>query len=348
MFGLDTRDILDTEAYRSTSGWSKEDVELITISRVLAFAENTWKKHISAIRSFLEFCKLKNKSVFECSPLHINLYLLTEAQNKKSFGSLESFLEAYAFLTKFFNMPNVATDTVVNDVKKFCAKVTVQKTNKKDAFGIDEVRKLWFGSLKNDGDFEKWSKLKLRTFVLAIFQHKTFCRFSDTQNILLENVQFNTGYFKILVQKSKTDQSAKGEYVYLTKVSYAKMDAHLLFCKYLQIMGFEDCNSNNTFLFPPLKYDKNLKDYVIVPGKPVSYSVALRYFKSMLKSVHLDPRKFGLHSPRIGATTDAFFDGVPDHIIDQQGRWKCQNSKYSYLRKNELHFLSHVKKFTRY
>jgi hypothetical protein len=40
MFGLDTQNIMTTEAYRSTSGWSKEDVELVTISRVLAFAEN--------------------------------------------------------------------------------------------------------------------------------------------------------------------------------------------------------------------------------------------------------------------------------------------------------------------
>jgi hypothetical protein len=30
--------------------------------------------------------------------------------------------------------------------------------------------------------------------------------------------------------------------------------------------------------------------------------VALRHFKEMLKSAGFDPKKFGLHSPRIGAT----------------------------------------------
>jgi hypothetical protein len=161
--------------------------------------------------------------------LQINLYLLTEAQNKKSIGTLESFLGTYALLTKFFNMPNVANDTLVHYVKKYCAKITVLNTNKKDAFGIYEVKKLWYGLLEIDGEFENWSKLKLRTFMLAIFQHKTCCRFSDTQNILIENIKYNKDYFKILVQKSKTDQSAKGEFVYLTKVCNAKMDAHLLF-----------------------------------------------------------------------------------------------------------------------
>jgi hypothetical protein len=64
----------------------------------------------------------------------------------------------------------------------------------------------------------------------------------------------------------------------------------------------------------------------------------------MLKNAGFDPKKFGLHSPRIGATTDAFFNGVPSHVIDQQGRWKSENSKYNYLRKNEKHLLFHIKK----
>jgi hypothetical protein len=29
-----------------------------------------------------------------------------------------------------------------------------------------------------------------------------------------------------------------------------------------------------------------------------------------------------LKSAGFGATTDAFFNGVPAHVIDQQGRWK--------------------------
>jgi hypothetical protein len=276
----------------------------------------------------------------------INLYLLHEAQNSKTFGSLESFLDAYSFLTKFFHMQNVANDALVNDVKKFCSKVTVIKTNKKEAFGIEEVTQLWSGLLKLHGEIETWPKLLLRTFMLAIFQHKTFCRFSDAQNILLRHIQFDTEYFKILIVKSKTDQIAKGQYVYLSKPVNANMDSHLLLCKYIQKVNFPDIN--DIYLFPPLKWDKKLSDYVVTTGKPVSYSVALRYFKSMLKSVNLDPQKFGLHSPRIGATTDAFFEGVPDHVIDQQGRWKSQNSKFGYLRKNEKHFLKHVKKYTRY
>jgi hypothetical protein len=91
-----------------------------------------------------------------------------------------------------------------------------------------------------------------------------------------------------------------------------------------------------------------MSEYTLVPNKCVSYSAAYRSFKSMLKIVGLDPSKFGLHSPRIGATTDAFFNNVPNHVIDQQGRWKCPLSKFTYLRFQEKEFVSAIKHSSRY
>jgi hypothetical protein len=63
----------------------------------------------------------------------------------------------------------------------------------------------------------------------------------------------------------------------------------------------------------------------------------------MLELAGFDPKKYGLHLPRIGATTDAFFNKLPDHVIDQRGRWKSKNSKFNYLRMNEKHFISALK-----
>jgi hypothetical protein len=348
IFGLPTHDITSTLAYTTTSDWDLQDLNNVTICRVLAYAITTWQKHINALRSFIKFCTKKRVSLFKCDSLMINLFLIHEAQQAKTFGTIESFFDAYAFLAKIFRMENVTKDSVVEDVKKFVSKITVHKSNKKLSFGFKEVKILWNGMTKMYGELETWSKLNVRTFMLAIFQHKTFCRFSDVQKIKIDDVMFCNGYFKILISHSKTDQSGKGDYVFLAKNENCNMDAHLLFCKYIQIMGFNEIDAKNLYLFPPLKWNKTRLEWDIVPEKSVSYSVALRYFKSMLKSVHLDPAMFGLHSPRIGATTDAFFQGVPDHVIDQQGRWKSSNSKYSYLRKNEDNLIHHIKKYSRY
>jgi len=39
-----------------------------------------------------------------------------------------------------------------------------------------------------------------------------------------------------------------------------------------------------------------------------------------------------MHSPRRGGTTEAFQAGVPDHIIDLQGRWRSSSTKYRYMK----------------
>jgi len=59
----------------------------------------------------------------------------------------------------------------------------------------------------------------------------------------------------------------------------------------------------------------------------------------MLREAGLDPALYGLHSPRIGGATDAFYMNVPHHIIDSQGRWRDPKTKMGYLRLLENRFV---------
>jgi hypothetical protein len=69
--------------------------------------------------------------------------------------------------------------------------------------------------------------------------------------------------------------------------------------------------------------------------KPLSYSAAYAGFKDLLRLGGLDPDSYSLHSPRAGGTTDAFNAGVPLHIIDIKGRWRCPASKFVYARPSD-------------
>ena len=73
-----------------------------------------------------------------------------------------------------------------------------------------------------------------------------------------------------------------------------------------------------------------MSEYVPCHKKPLSYLAAYQAFKRLLKFADLDPSLYALHSPRIGGATDAFAAGVPDYIIDRQGRWKSPSMKYRY------------------
>jgi hypothetical protein len=180
--------------------------------------------------------------------------MLTEAKNGKSTGSIDSFLDAYAFVTKFFGMANYSADESVKTVKKFIEKSTRKIVNAKTAFGTDEVRRLFDFNVSRYGPVESWSKLLLRTFMLTVFQHKTFCRFSDVSKIKIDDVLFNADYFKIHISSSKTDQAAKGDSVYVAKSTSGFLDPHMLMCVYFHKMGFDHSSKNcDLYLFPPLQ-----------------------------------------------------------------------------------------------
>jgi hypothetical protein len=55
-------------------------------------------------------------------------------------------------------------------------------------------------------------------------------------------------------------------------------------------------------------------------------------FKKLCVGAGLDPVKYALHSPRIGAATDAQLNGLPDNLIDFRGRWKSASTKKRYCR----------------
>lgn len=244
-------DLTETVAYKQYMEEDPQEASLLFVSRVLAYSPNTWKAYASSVSDFLEFCSERSVSMFDCTPSLINVYQLKLAQDGKTFKNIESKLNALSFLYKFFLMPNFVLDKTVSDVKRFAKKVCRTTSNKKSSFGSAEIRKMWDSIEKDKGGIEKLSKTDLRTFCLAVFQHKTFCRYSDIKSIKLSDVIFDADFFKIFIQYSKTDQFGSGSYVYLPKSTAGFRDAHMLLCLYIQKMDFP-CETD-VYLFPPLK-----------------------------------------------------------------------------------------------
>jgi site-specific recombinase XerD len=224
-----------------------QEGELLLQARILAYSTSTWIGHASAIQVFVQFCANREIDIFQCTPYSLNLFLLHIAQQGKSFGSVQRFLAAYSFILRFFGHRDIVSDPSVYELKKFLAKVCPHVANKKQPFGSAEVRALW-DSVEANGGIEKLSKLELRTFVMVVTQHATFCRFSDLQHVKLTDILFELDYFKINIQYSKTDQAGIGQYVYVPK-NQSNRDAHMLLCLYLSDL---DSDVDDMYLFPPL------------------------------------------------------------------------------------------------
>jgi len=148
-------------------------------------------------------------------------------------------------------MPNYVSQPSVKDTLKFVAKVCAHPNRRKSALTSADIRRIWDKLLEKYGDYEKFPLFELRTFTMCLFQHTTFCRFSDVKNLKISNLLFDADYFKVTIEKSKTDQAGRGDYVFVPKLSTGFIDPHMLLCLYVQKLSGVD-NDPDIYLFPPL------------------------------------------------------------------------------------------------
>jgi len=254
VLGLNPNDVINTPAFDLEFQEAAQDVDNLLRARVLAYSISTWKTHASGIKGFLSFCSGRELDPFECTPSILNLYMLHAAQSGKSKGFFDSFLSSWSFVSRFFLCTDYTKHNSVREVKKFTEKACSKKSNKKLPFGAPEVRKIWDKIDTEIGGVAKLKTKDFRTFMLAVFQHKTFCRFSDLKNLKLEDVFHNVDYFKIHVKFSKTDQQGNGQWLFLEKESSVFRDPHMLMCLYIHHLELDSSlPSPHMYLFPPLK-----------------------------------------------------------------------------------------------
>lgn len=252
VLGLPVDWLQSTVAYASYQ-LQEQAVKLLQV-RVLAFASATWLRHSSAIKNFVQFCVVRDINVFDCTPYAINLFLLHQIQDGVTYGAVCSFLDGLAFVLRFYDVNNYVDDPMVRTMKKFAQKACKHQKNVKMPFGSAEVRTIWDALDAKYGNVSNFPLDKLRTFVLAVFQHQTFCRFSDVAKIKLSDVLHDVDFFKVHIRMSKTDQGGEGQWVLLPKSDSPFRNAHMLLCLYIHRMGFDmQTTTESMYLFPPLK-----------------------------------------------------------------------------------------------
>ena len=63
----------------------------------------------------------------------------------------------------------------------------------------------------------------------------------------------------------------------------------------------------------------------------LSYSRALELMRGQLQAIGFDPKKYGLHSMRLGGASLATALGVPDRLIMHHEGWRSELSKNRYI-----------------
>ena len=240
-----------TPAWTHLCSLPDEEAGMLLKSKVLAFSRSTWSRHISSLRKFQSFCRIRGVNPLSCVPSLFNTFLLSMGQNGSSFGAIKSVVEALNFVYRFFLIRDSISDVSVNTVLRFLQKACPTVTNVKKPFGAREVRRLWDGIDKKYDHISQIPLPELRTFVMTVVQHASFCRFSDLAPLKLSDIFFELDYFKLKIRCSKTDQAAVGQWAYVSASSSGIRSPHNLMCLFLHYVHTDQ--SDDIYLFPPMK-----------------------------------------------------------------------------------------------
>ena len=229
-----------------------DEVEWTIKCKILRYSWNTWKKHTSANLFYFQMCESRDIDSYPVNVGILNLSLLSLAQKGKSIGVIESAVNAISFFSEFLGCGSIAGHYNVKQMQKFLSKVCVKRTNKKEGLRAHHIRKIW-NKMEKIG-LHKLKKSTLRSFVMAVFMHSTFCRFSDAVQLKVDDLVYHENYFDVKINFSKTDQNGEGQYCILPN-NNSPRNPHKLMCLYLQTMGFSEVDDavDHVYLFPPLK-----------------------------------------------------------------------------------------------
>ena len=136
--------------------------------------------------------------------------------------------------------------------------------------------------------------------------------------------RFCDGYIAIFLEKRKTISTEK-DFCFRNQFK-------ILPCGLLKKFFCKGVHFSDSYLFRKVV---NTGSGFRFRDQKLSYSHALELLRNVLQAIHLDDKKYGLHSLRSGDASLAEALGVPDRLIMRQGSWRSVSSKNRYIRESK-------------
>ena len=188
--------------------------------------------------------------------------------------------------------------------------------------------------LKQQGDsanLELW-----RTVWRTNLQYYSACRFSEINQLSTSDVQIRpppNSCLVIQIRCSKTDQFREGLEKFVFPVTSEPLLCPVRLTQlYLKRLG-QHLPSGKTyqgFLQPRVRYEKSLKQQIPLASQQIGYSSCLDETRQLLQLLQI-PGRFGEHSGRRGAATQAALNGGSLLEVQTLGNWKSGSTAQKYV-----------------
>lgn len=306
------------------------DVELKDLAQDLeqqlleSRSKNTNTKYSCYFNRFKNFMIKHKKHYLPAKGPHVALYLSSLVRSNVSHNVVSSSVFAIKWKHDLYALPDPTVHPFVKNLLQSSKRRPRKPVCKKDAISPNHIRDL-FLMYNNSTDLTV-----LRDLALIVLCFSAFLRFDEVSNLKCKHISFQTGYVKVHIEKSKTDQYRDGREVLVAELDSVACPVKAV-KKYIDKAGIN--LDSDHYLFKPMFKCKS-KAGLISSNKRLSYTRARESVVNRMKEV-APQLNLGLHSLRAGGATAAANSGaVNDRCWKRHGRWKSDTAKDGYVKDN--------------
>jgi len=288
--------------------------------------KNTVKAYLSHWTRWLQWTTNMNLTPLPASEESIAIYLVYLGQSSPSSTTITNAFYAinWAHISAGFISPTERPwlKLCLEGVKR----QTCKPRHKKEPLTPEIIHKL-VATFASDTS----SLLDLRDVTMCVLSYCGFLRFSELVNLRAHDISFQDMYFKLFIEKSKTDIYRDGSWLVIAKTNSLSCPYNLL-KRYIDMARIQD--NSEEFLFRPGVLLKKKSIYALRknPSKAISYGRARELILDKLASLGLNKKSFGWHSCRAGGASAAANAGIRDRLFKRHGRWKSETAKDGYIK----------------
>ena len=250
-------------------------------------AQNTLRAYASDFRHFRDFCIDNNVKYLPSDPRIISLYLTKLAQTSK-FSTLKRRIASISVIHKMKGHYLDTKHPIIIENLLGIKRVKGSNQKAKKPILINDLKLI----INVIGETKQVNKRKIRDKAIILVGFSGGFRRSELVNIEYEDIEFVNEGVKIIIKRSKTDQSGEG----MTKaIPYF---ANKSFCPVISLKNWIDNSETKSGKI----FDISDKSVALIIKKYASLS-------------GLDPNKYGGHSLRSGFATSTAESGAEERNI---------------------------------
>jgi site-specific recombinase XerD len=277
--------------------------------------ENTQRAYKSDIKDYQRFCNLNkltsfspDESVTEKTVKHYMLHLCSSDSISHA-----TVIRRKSAISKFLGMaklPNpIKNGEYINALVK--RELSAQKKYSRG----DQATPLTIDLLEQiNACFESSNLLDARDLAIINVMYDALLRSDEACKVRVGDI--NRRDFTLYVPATKSDQTGKGSFRYISKTSIQLVDKYLALANLNVTENMNYKQLSREYLFRGLSPKKSS-----VLEANISYPTIYRVFQRLSRLANLNMH-LSSHSPRVGAAVTMAENGVSDLEIQRAGGWK--------------------------